>query len=89
MGRFEEAIAALDGGIALAPDAVDLRRELATFHLTCNDRIAARTILLRALEMAPERPDLLAGLGQVLLLGGDYKPQTWRSRPGRTHFVRC
>jgi tetratricopeptide (TPR) repeat protein len=72
MGRFEEAIAALDGAIALAPDAVDLQRELATVHLKRNDRIAARAMVLRALEMAPDRPDLLAVLAQIMLLDGEY-----------------
>ncbi len=58
--------------IAFVPDAVDLQRELATLHLKRNDRIAARAILLRALDTAPQRPDLLAVLAQVLLLDGDY-----------------
>ena len=99
MGRFEEAIAALDGAIALAPDAVDLRRELASLHLKRNDRIAARAILVAALDMAPERPDLLAAFAQVLLLDGDYADaaDTFRRvvalRPGdalaRADLGRC
>jgi Flp pilus assembly protein TadD len=99
MGRFQEAIAALDGAIALAPGAFDLRRELATLHLKRNDRAAARAILLRALEIAPEQPDLLAGLAQVLLLDGEYAyaADTFRRvvalRPGdalaRADLGRC
>jgi tetratricopeptide (TPR) repeat protein len=99
MGRFEEAIAALDGAIAFVPDAVDLQRELATLHLKRNDRIAARAILLRALEMAAERPDLLAVLAQVMLLDGEYADaaDTFRRvvalRPGdalaRADLGRC
>ncbi|MDB5583797.1 MAG: hypothetical protein JWR80_8973 [Bradyrhizobium sp.] len=71
-GRFEEAIAALESGLALAPDAVDMQRELAALHLKRNDRIKARELLLRALKVAPDRPDLLSGLAQVMLLDGEY-----------------
>ena len=49
-GRFEEAIAALESGLALAPDAVDMQRELAALHLKRNDRSKARELLLRALK---------------------------------------
>jgi tetratricopeptide (TPR) repeat protein len=72
IGRFEEAIAVLEGGLALMPDAIDLQRELAALHLKRNDRTRARAILLRALATAPQRPDLLTGLANVLLLSGEY-----------------
>ena len=49
-----------------------MRKELATLHLQRNHRGAARATLLAALEIAPEHPDLLAGLAQVMLLDGDY-----------------
>jgi len=71
-GRFEEAMAVLESGLAFAPDAVDMQRELAALHLKRNDRIKAREILLRALKVAPDRPDLLSALAQVLLLDGEY-----------------
>lgn len=71
-GRFEEAMAALESGVAFAPDAVDMQRELAALHLKRNDRIKAREILLRALKVAPARPDLLSALAQVMLLDGEY-----------------
>ncbi len=71
-GRFEEAMAALESGLALAPEAVDMQRELAALHLKRNDRTRARELLARALKAAPDRPDLLTGLAQVMLLDGDY-----------------
>jgi tetratricopeptide (TPR) repeat protein len=72
MGQFDEAIAVLDGGLTIMPEAVDLQKELASCHLRRNDRSKAREILLRALALAPERPDLLIGLAQVMLLDGEY-----------------
>lgn len=65
-------MAALQSGLALAPDAVDMQRELAALHLKRNDRVRARELLLRALKLAPERPDLLTGLAHVMLLNGEY-----------------
>src|SRR4051812_38020269 len=47
MGRFEEAIAVFDSGLALAPDSVDLQKELAFLHLKRNDRARARELLLQ------------------------------------------
>ncbi|WP_291865241.1 tetratricopeptide repeat protein [Bradyrhizobium sp.] len=71
-GRFAEAIAALESGLAFAPDAVDMQRELAALHLKRNDRGMAREILLQALKVAPDRTDLLSALAQVMLLDGEY-----------------
>ena len=65
-------MAALESGLAFAPDAVDMQRELAALHLKRNDRTRAREILLRALKVAPDRPDLLSALAQVMLLDGEY-----------------
>jgi len=65
-------MAVLESGLTLAPDAVDMQRELAALHLKRNDRTRAREILLRALKVAPDRPDLLNGLAQVMLLDGEY-----------------
>lgn len=98
-GRFEEAMAALESGLAFAPDAVDMQRELAALHLKRNDRIKAREILRRALKVAPDRPDLLSALAQVMLLDGEYASaaETFRRvvalRPGdavaRAELGRC
>lgn len=71
-GRFDEAIAVLESGLAFAPDAVDMQRELAAIHLKRNDRGRARELLQQALKLAPDRPDLLTGLAQVMLLDGEY-----------------
>jgi tetratricopeptide (TPR) repeat protein len=71
-GRVDEAIAAIESAIALAPEAIDLQLDLARLHLARNDRGQARAILLRAREAAPGRPDLLTELARVLLLDGDY-----------------
>jgi Flp pilus assembly protein TadD len=98
-GRFGEAIVALESGLAFAPDAVDMQRELAALHLKRNDRTRAREILLRALKVAPDRPDLLSALAQVMLLDGEYASaaETFRRvvalRPddaiARADFGRC
>jgi predicted Zn-dependent protease len=71
-GRFAEAIAILDDGLAQMPDSIDLQRELAALHVKRNDRARARELLLRALKGAPERVDLLTGLAHVMLLDGEY-----------------
>ena len=71
-GRFEEAIAVFDSGLALAPHTVDLQKELAFLLLKRNDRARARELLLQAFTAAPERYDVLSGLGQVMLLDGEY-----------------
>lgn len=71
-GRVDEAIAVVEGGLALAPDSIDLRLDLARLHLYRNDRGKARGILLSAHEAAPGRPDILTVLARVLLLDGEY-----------------
>ncbi|MBN8992236.1 MAG: tetratricopeptide repeat protein [Rhizobiales bacterium] len=72
LDRFDEAIAVIESGIALAPDAIDLQIDLARLHLSQNDRAKARKILSKALEAAPGRPDILASLARVMVLDGDY-----------------
>ena len=71
-GRFDEAIAVIESGLALAPDAIDLQIDLARLSLNRNDRGKAREILSQALAAAPGRPDILAALARVMLLDGDY-----------------
>jgi Tfp pilus assembly protein PilF len=92
-------MAALESGLALVPDAVDMQRELAALHLKRNDRTRARELLLRALKVSPDRPDLMAGLALVMLLDGEYASaaEAFRRvvalRPGdavaRADFGRC
>jgi len=71
-GRVEEAIAALESGLALAPDSIDLQLDLARLELYRNARGTARAILLKARDAAPGRPDILSQLARVLLLDGEY-----------------
>jgi len=71
-GRFDEAIAAFEDGLALAPDATVLRVGLAYLHLNRNDRAQARRLFLQVRAAAPERHDARVGLAAVLALDGDY-----------------
>ena len=71
-GRVDEAIAVVESGLALAPEALDLQLDLARLHLSRNARSKARAVLLKARESAPGRPDILTALARVLLLEGDY-----------------
>jgi Flp pilus assembly protein TadD len=71
-GKLDEAIAVLEGGLALTPDAIDLRKDLALLLLKRNDRARARALLLQVLAVAPGRSDALAGLAQVMHLDGEY-----------------
>jgi tetratricopeptide (TPR) repeat protein len=71
-GRFDEAIAAVESGLAYAPQSVDLQLDLARLHLQRNERARSRAILLAAQRAAPSRPDILTTLARVLILDGDY-----------------
>jgi tetratricopeptide (TPR) repeat protein len=71
-GRIDEAIATIQSGLELAPEAIDLQLDLARLHLQQNDRRNARSILLKARDAAPDRREILIELGRVLLLDGDY-----------------
>ena len=72
IGRFDEAVAVLESGIALTPGAIDLRMELAFVHLKRNDRARARALFLQVRAAAPERYDVLPALGKVMALDGEY-----------------
>jgi tetratricopeptide (TPR) repeat protein len=72
LGRIDEAIAMMESGLALAPDAVEMQIGLAFLYLNRNNRTKARATLLQALTAAPGRPDILAALAQVMLLDGEY-----------------
>jgi tetratricopeptide (TPR) repeat protein len=71
-GHLDEAIAIVEGGLALAPEAIDLRLDLARLHLQRNQRHKARAILSQARDAAPGRPEISAELARVLLLDGEY-----------------
>ena len=72
MGRVDEAIAVVEGGLALAPEAVDLQIDLARLHLQHNDRNKARAVLSAARDAAPGRPEIWMALARVLVQDGEY-----------------
>jgi tetratricopeptide (TPR) repeat protein len=72
MGRFDEAVAVLESGLAVTPGAGDLRLELGLLHVKRNDRAEARAALQQVLAATPERPDAMAALATVMSLDGEY-----------------
>jgi tetratricopeptide (TPR) repeat protein len=72
VGRFDEAIAVLESGLALAPDDLDLRMGLGYLHVKRNDRARARALFLQVLAAAPSRHDALVALAKVMVLDGEY-----------------
>jgi Tfp pilus assembly protein PilF len=72
VGRLDEAIAALESGLTLTPDAVDLQMELGFVNIKRNDRGKARAMFLQVLAAAPERHDALVALAKVMVLDGEY-----------------
>jgi len=71
-GRIDEAIAVVEGALALAPESIDLQLDLARLHLQRNDRSKARAILSAARDAAPGRPEIWIELARALLLDGEY-----------------
>jgi predicted Zn-dependent protease len=72
LGRFHEALAALEDGLALCPDAHVLRVALGYLHLARNARARARALFQAVREAAPERHDARVALANVLALDGDH-----------------
>lgn len=72
IGRFDEAIAVLEGALALVPNGVGLRVGLGFVHLRRNDRDMARDQFLQVLAVAPERRDAMVGLARVMVSSGEY-----------------
>ena len=62
----------LEDGLALAPDAADLRMELGFLSIKRNNRAKARALFLQVLAAAPERHDALIALAKVMALDGEY-----------------
>jgi tetratricopeptide (TPR) repeat protein len=71
-GRFEEGIAALESGLAFAPDDLNLRMGLGYLHLKRNDRAKARSLFSQVCTLAPERHEALIALAKVMVLDGEY-----------------
>jgi predicted Zn-dependent protease len=72
VGRFDEGIAVLESGLALTPDAVDLRMGLGQLHVKRNARAKARALFLQVRAAAPARHDALVALATVMALDGEY-----------------
>jgi predicted Zn-dependent protease len=72
VGRFDEAVAAFEEGLALVPEAVILRVGLGYVHLMRNDRAAARRVFTEVRASDPQRRDAALGLAHVLAADGDY-----------------
>jgi tetratricopeptide (TPR) repeat protein len=72
LARFDDAIAILESGIALAPGALELRIELGFVHLKRNDRAKARAMWSEVLATAPERRDARVALAKGMVLDGEY-----------------
>ena len=87
-GRFEEAAAAFEEGLALLPEAAVLRVGLAHLLLKRNDRSRARALFDEVRAAAPERYDALLGLAWVMAADGEYAAaaqlfeQALAGRPG-------
>jgi Flp pilus assembly protein TadD len=71
-GQLGEAISAIEDGLALAPESIDLKVDLGRLCLQNNERAKARASLTAAREATPARADTLKELGLVLLLDGEY-----------------
>jgi tetratricopeptide (TPR) repeat protein len=71
-GRVDEAIGAIESGLASTPSSIELQLDLARLQLRRNARGKAREILLKAREAAPGRPEILTALARILLLDGEY-----------------
>jgi tetratricopeptide (TPR) repeat protein len=72
IGNLDEAIAVLEEGLALTPDAADLQMELGFLSIKRNGRTKARALFLQVLTAAPERHDALIALAKVMALDGEY-----------------
>jgi predicted Zn-dependent protease len=71
-GGFDEGIAVLESGLALAPDALDLKMGLGHLHLKRNDRARARALFSQVLAATPGRHEVLVALAKVMALDGEY-----------------
>jgi len=70
--RIDEAIAAVESGLALLPENIDLQLDLARLYLLRNSRDKTRDILSKARDAAPGRPEVFTALARVLLLEGEF-----------------
>lgn len=71
-GDFDEGIAVLERGLAMAPNSPDLLMALGHLQIKRNDRVRARALFMQARNVAPDRYDALVGVAQVMALDGEY-----------------
>lgn len=72
LGRFDEAAAVFEEGLALEPLAIVLRVGLGYVLLNRGDRAGARVQFEQVCAAAPERYDGMVGLAHVLARDGHY-----------------
>lgn len=70
-GRYDEALAVLNEGLTLYPQAVELNIGKAYAHLAREDYAWARRSFETSLCLEPDHEDGLAGFGEILLKLGD------------------
>ncbi|HEX5386878.1 MAG TPA: tetratricopeptide repeat protein [Gemmatimonadales bacterium] len=70
-GRYDDALALLNEGLSLYPNAVELHVGTAYAHLAREEYAWARRSFERALAIDPDHEDSLTGLGETLLKFGD------------------
>ena len=96
--KVDDAIAVAAAGLALMPEVVELKVELARLLVVSNERARARGLLLQAKAAAPGHPDVLAELARVMVLDGEYADaaelyrRTLAVRPDaitRANFALC
>jgi tetratricopeptide (TPR) repeat protein len=72
IGRVDEAIAVVESGLGLLPEAVDLQLDLGRLYLQRNDRGRARAVLSAARDAAPGCPEIWMALARIFVLEGEY-----------------
>jgi len=70
-GRYDEALALLNEGLSLYPQAVELNVGKAYAHLAQEEYAWARRSFETSLCLEPDHEDALAGVGEILLKLGD------------------
>lgn len=71
-GRFDEAQAAVEAGLACFPRSAALRMSLGYSRQHRNDRSGARALFAQILAEAPRRHDAKLALANLMVLDGDY-----------------
>lgn len=70
--KVDDAIAAAEAGLALMPQLVELKLELARLLVMGNERTRGRKLLIEAQAAAPGHPEILAELARLMVLDGEY-----------------